>query len=49
LSAHLILFSGDAAKIIVGGRFLIPALFLFFLWIAMLIDAVKHSKDDSGG
>jgi hypothetical protein len=46
--AYLFLYPGDVAKIIVGGGFLILALFLFFLWIAMLIDAIKHSKDEGG-
>ena len=45
---YILLFSGDAAKLIIGGGFLIIALLLFFLWLMMLIDAIKHSKDEGG-
>jgi hypothetical protein len=48
LSAYLILYSGEVPDIIV--KIFILGLMIGFLsfWIFMLIDAVKHSKDDGG-
>ncbi len=47
--AHLILYSRDSTMLIVGGLLLIVFLFLFAVWVLMIIDAIKYSKDDGGG
>lgn len=46
--AYLISFSNDTSMVIVAGVFLVIAFFLFAVWVVMLIDAIKRSKDEGG-